>query len=234
MKNFDPMSVKAILFDKDGTLFDFQKTWAPWAKTLITRLAEGDVVLTQDISHVLGYEFELARFKPDSISVSCTPDEQIELLKPLLPHLSKEELKDKLVVGQADVSPIPITGLTTMLDGLVLKEVRLGVVTNDFEAGARLQLEQAHIQDYFDVVIGFDSGFGGKPAPDGCLAGARMLGCAAEQTVMVGDSLHDLQAGRSAGMPTIGVLTGTATKTDLAPHADVVVSDVSEIEQFFR
>ena len=46
---------------------------------------------------------------------------------------------------------------------------------------------------------------------------------------MVGDSTHDLMAGRAAGMPTIGVLTGMAGAATLAPYADIVLSNIGEI-----
>jgi phosphoglycolate phosphatase len=46
---------------------------------------------------------------------------------------------------------------------------------------------------------------------------------------MVGDSTHDLRAGRAAGMRTIGVLTGMARAQALAPLADVVLRDIGEI-----
>ena len=43
---------------------------------------------------------------------------------------------------------------------------------------------------------------------------------------MVGDSRHDLQAGRAAGMVTLGVLTGPATAAELADVADAVLPDI--------
>ena len=44
---------------------------------------------------------------------------------------------------------------------------------------------------------------------------------------MIGDSAHDLASGRAAGMPTVAVLTGPASRDDLAPHADVVLADIA-------
>ena len=61
------------------------------------------------------------------------------------------------------------------------------------------------------------------------LAFAKQIGVAPERIVMVGDSTHDLFAGRAAGMKTIGVLTGMAVEGDLAPHADVVLPDIGHI-----
>jgi phosphoglycolate phosphatase len=46
---------------------------------------------------------------------------------------------------------------------------------------------------------------------------------------MVGDSTHDLLAGRAAGMRTVGVLTGLAPEAVLAPHADVVFPNIGHL-----
>ena len=58
---------------------------------------------------------------------------------------------------------------------------------------------------FFKHIIGYDSGFGSKPDPDICLAFCSKSGLQPESVLMVGDSLHDMQAGRSAGMNTVGV-----------------------------
>ena len=50
-----------------------------------------------------------------------------------------------------------------------------------------------------------------------------------ERVVMVGDSTHDLLAGRAAGMQTLGVLTGIAERPELAPLADAVLPDIGHI-----
>jgi phosphoglycolate phosphatase len=46
---------------------------------------------------------------------------------------------------------------------------------------------------------------------------------------MVGDSRHDLQAGRAAGMRTVAVLTGIATSPDLRDLADVILPDIGHL-----
>jgi phosphoglycolate phosphatase len=46
---------------------------------------------------------------------------------------------------------------------------------------------------------------------------------------MVGDSRHDLQAGRAAGMRTVAVLTGIAKAADLADLADVILPDIGAL-----
>ena len=83
--------------------------------------------------------------------------------------------------------------------------------------------------DLFDFVAGCDSGYGGKPAPGQLLAFAAAVGVDPSQAVMVGDSLHDLHAGLAAGMKRAAVLTGIAEAAELAPHADVVLPDISHL-----
>jgi phosphoglycolate phosphatase len=85
------------------------------------------------------------------------------------------------------------------------------------------------VLDAFDFIAGFDSGFGGKPAPGQLLRFCEDLMLKPAHCAMVGDSLHDLHAGRAAGMTTIGVLTGPASRADLAPHADFVMDTIAEI-----
>ena len=65
-----------------------------------------------------------------------------------------------------------------------------------------------------------------------CLAFAAHIGVEPCRIAMVGDSLHDLQAGRAAGMTTIGVLTGLAEADALAPMADVILPDIGHIPEW--
>ena len=46
---------------------------------------------------------------------------------------------------------------------------------------------------------------------------------------MVGDSTHDLIAGRRAAMRCVGVLTGLADTEDLLPHADAVLENIGAL-----
>jgi len=46
---------------------------------------------------------------------------------------------------------------------------------------------------------------------------------------MVGDSTHDMAAGRAAGFTCVAVLTGVADAVDLAPHADAVLPDIAAL-----
>jgi phosphoglycolate phosphatase len=61
------------------------------------------------------------------------------------------------------------------------------------------------------------------------LAFAAQTGLDPARIAMIGDSTHDLDAGRAAGMVTVAVLTGPASAESLAPHADVVLPDIGHL-----
>lgn len=103
------------------------------------------------------------------------------------------------------------------------------MATNDAIAPARAHLSDAGIDGLFDFIAGSDSGHGAKPEPGQMLAFAAASGLAPYRIAMVGDSAHDLHAGRAAGMICVGVLTGMAGPDTLAPLADVVLPDIGHL-----
>ena len=105
----------------------------------------------------------------------------------------------------------------------------LGVATNDAEAAAQSQLRGLGLGGYFDFLAGADSGHGAKPDPGQCLAFCAATGMQPAQVAMIGDSTHDLHAGAAAGMVPVAVLSGPATREDLAPHAAVVLPDIGHL-----
>lgn len=221
--------IEAILFDKDGTLFDFHATWSVWARRLLSELAEGDAERATRLGRAVGFDMEAGSFAPDSPIVAHTPDEIALDLLPLLPGKSIAALVSLMNAQAAEVHPTPAVPLAPFLAGLRRRGFRLGVATNDAEAATRAQLAAAGVAGLFDFIAGFDSGYGGKPAPGMMRAFAAAMGLDPARVLMVGDSRHDLVAGRAAGMRCVAVLTGLAPEAELAPLADAVLPDIGHL-----
>ncbi|MEY8839934.1 HAD family hydrolase, partial [Cribrihabitans sp. XS_ASV171] len=169
---------------------------------------------------------------PDSVVIAATPAEIAEVLHPEMQHLSPVEIVDLLNDEAARVRQVEAVALDPFLRDLRARGLRLGVATNDAEAPALEHLGRAGVQGHFDFIAGFDSGHGAKPLPGQLLAFADHVGIAPERVAMVGDSLHDLVAGRAAGMATVGVLTGIADEAELAPQADAVLPDIGHLPRW--
>ncbi len=223
------MPIDAIVFDKDGTLFDFANTWGAFGRLMLMRLAKNDADRAAELGQVIGFDLDTETYAYDSIVIAATVEEIAEVLLPHVAGMTLDALVD-LMNAEAAVAPqAPAVPLGPFLSGLKQSGLKLGVATNDSEHPALQHLESAGIKDHFDFVAGYDSGHGFKPGPGQLLAFAAHVGVQPDRIAMVGDSLHDLQAGRAAGMITIGVLTGLAEADALAPMADVVLPNIGHI-----
>ncbi|MDA9865581.1 HAD family hydrolase [bacterium] len=220
--------VEAIVFDKDGTLFDFQSTWAPVFVKLLDMLALD--TSHEETAKALHFDLANMRFQPDSVFVAGTSGEVAETLAQVTGRdkIALEQVLRHVGKGAQQMPAVPLAPCL----GALAQNFTLGLVTNDDEASARAHLAQEGVLELFDFVAGYDSGFGGKPAPGQLLAFSRSTGVAADVTLMVGDSRHDLAAGRAAGMGTVGVLTGVAGKAELSDLADVILQDIGQLHSW--
>jgi len=222
-------AIRGIVFDKDGTLFDFQLTWGGWARGMIADLAGGDPSRADDMAAAMAFDPVAGRFRPESPVIAGTGDEVAELLLPFVPGQpgGLAGLSQRLAHAAQSAPLAEAVPLAPLLARLRSAGLRLGVATNDHEATARRHLA-AHLGG-LDFIAGFDSGHGGKPAPGMLLAFCRACALPPDAVLMVGDSRHDLIAGRAAGMRTLAVLTGVAGADELAPLADAVRPDIGHL-----
>ena len=218
--------IEAILFDKDGTLFDFQATWTLPYHLALEELAPGP--LHAAASDVLGFDTRAGRFRPESPVIASTTSEVANLLSPVIDKAPGEIISILNRIGQG-TRQVEAVDLRACLSVLRERYV-LGLVTNDSEAPARAHLEEAGVAEHFAFVAGYDSGFGAKPAPGQLLAFADETGVPVQATLMVGDSRHDLMAAREAGMIPVGVLTGVAEASELRDLAQVILPDIGHLE----
>jgi len=222
------MRADGILFDKDGTLFDFDATWVAWIEAAIARWAGDDAGRRRAMADAVGFDLDRRVFDHSSVIIAGTPQEAAEAVAPVL-GMGVAELAAQMNEEAARAPMVEAVALSPLLSALRRQGLRLGVATNDGEAPARAHLVAAGVLDRFDFIAGSDTGHGAKPEPGMCAAFAAAVALAPGRVVMVGDSRHDLLAGRAAGMQVVGVLTGPASADDLAPFADAVLPDIGHL-----
>lgn len=106
----------------------------------------------------------------------------------------------------------------------------LAVVTSKLEVGARRALKFARIEECFEAVVGIDHTAKHKPEPEPVWHALERLGMPRERAMFVGDSTHDMHAGRAAGVYTVAVLWGPYTREQLEPTApDAFIAAFDEL-----
>ena len=223
------MRIRGVVFDKDGTLFDFRASWSGWAMNLLVELSRDDLNLARTVGARLGFDLDSGRFEAGSPLVAGTPQSILEELQREFSDWSDTEMASLIYTCSINAKMVEAVPLHDLLGNLHGRGYKLGVATNDAEGTAMAHLETAGVADHFDFVAGFDSVQNPKPEPDMLLAFCRETGIPPEETVMVGDSLSDMIAGINARMHTVGVLTGGEGRARLSSWADAVLDNIGLI-----
>ena len=224
---------RGILFDKDGTLLDFNQTWLDAYFQAAEFLAQS--VNRPQLARSLlvngGYIPETGGWVRDCLLASGSNDQIVafweeQIGKPLGPE-QLTGMRD--IFGSAGKNPVPVLpDMRGFLGSLKESGLVLGVATMDDERHAHSTLDRMGIRDLFDFVCGADSGFGVKPEPGMVNGFAHHCNLSTTEVIMVGDSPRDLNMGRNAGAALSGgVLTGAHERSELESLADYVFDDIA-------
>jgi len=229
------MPIRAILFDKDGTLVDFQRTWGPATHTVLTRLCNGNGATFDRLCAVSLYDPAERRLLPGSPVVIETTYGYGKLWAEVLGVPLTREFADRIdgMFFQTTLDHLtPLGDVKVLLSNLAARGLRLGLMTNDADLNTRAQLRQLGLDGLLEFVAAYDSGHGHKPDPDPVLAFAAFAKVAPAQVAVVGDTEHDLVAARAAGALAVGVLSGPVPRERLEPHADVLLPSIAALDDW--
>lgn len=106
----------------------------------------------------------------------------------------------------------------------------MAVVTNKPEAFSRTIIEGLGLAGYFRYILGYDTVERKKPHPEGILRVLRDLDVEPARAVMVGDSPHDIAAGKAAGTVTVAATYGFKPLEELVTaRPDYFIHDILEL-----
>ena len=229
------MPIRAILFDKDGTLVDIQLTLGPATCDVLWKLSSGDHAMLARLAELTRVDTVARRLMPGCPVISEATDVYGRtwaraLGRSYTPDFEREI--DRLFLETTLEHLHPIGTPHAVLSALRQGDYRLGIMTNDADANTRAQMQRLGIAGLVEFVAGYDSGFGQKPDAAPVLAFASAVGVASNEIAVVGDSPHDLIAARAAGAVAIGVLSGPNGADVLAPHADALIPSIMKLAEW--
>lgn len=212
----DPL--RLVLFDVDGTLVDSQHAIVE-AMGEAARATGQVAPPREEIMHVVGLSLPgaIARLFPE-----LPPGAQANLVEAY--RQSYTSARDR------DGTPPLYGGVKDALDRLAARDtVLMGTATGMSRRGMARVIEAHGLQGYFATTQTADDQ-PSKPDPAMVLAALADTGVAAEHAVFVGDTVYDVQAGRAAGVFTIGVTWGYHSADDLArAGAGAVIETVADL-----
>ncbi len=124
-------------------------------------------------------------------------------------------------------------GVREGLDYLSSQGYYLGCVTNKATQFTHPLLKELGIFDYFKIVISGDTLTKKKPDPMPLLYGAEYFGVRPEECLMIGDSVSDVKASRSAGFDIICMSYGYNHGNNIADEKpDLVIDSMTELGKY--
>ena len=206
--------IRAVLYDFDGTLADSTELiMRCYRHTMTTHLGE----CPPDEEWLSGFGTPLA----DQIArFARTPDETRAMLDTYREH------QDSLL--EAALQPYP--GAEEVLAELERRGVPMAIVTSRLRHATLRGLDICGLSRHFEVIITPEDVRNAKPHPEPVLLALERLGVPAAEALFVGDSPHDIAAGRAAGTRTAGVLWGPfARRTLEEAGADFLLTRQDEL-----
>ena len=233
------MTYKGIVFDKDGTLIDFNPTWLPVYRYAALEFANNNRPLADELLNQHGYDSGTGQFIGGSLLAAGNNHDIAHAWARHLTDVDDEiEIEtmsvrlNQIFGQQVALSATPVQGLKATLQHLTKAGLKLGVATSDSYQGIHSSLQSFDVISEFEFLCGYDSGHGLKPDPGMVLAFCAAMSLEPAEVIVIGDNRHDIEMGRNAQVGyCIGVLTGTSTRDELEDLADVVFDDITDLVQ---
>ena len=239
------MAIRGIIFDKDGTLFDYAEVWGPtikeYAKTILmtfdvrnqdeARQRIYEIVGIDDKGnsypegflfnhdHIVRIFFKILAF---CIHNRISPWKMYRLLMKLLNSKNRQiyfKLKDM------DFSPVQKLMKALKDDGMTI-----GLVTNDITANTKVFLDLMGIAGYVSFLRTKESNCKGKPNDESIRQFSSLFWMTRDEICLVGDSIVDMEYARRGRVGyTVAVLTGYGLREKLEEYADVVYDRIEDL-----
>jgi len=211
------MNVRAVFFDLDGTLIDSLDDLADAINYMLADLGRAEAATTE-IRSLLGKGARnLVQRILGTADAALIEQGLASFLEYNRNHIAD---KSRLYPGAREI-----------LEMLTAHNISLAAISNKNEGLSKLILEALGIDSFFDIICGGDTFEEMKPSPLPLLKVVEHFAVPASCTVMVGDSINDVQAGIRAGITTIGCSWGYGNREELR-EANYVAASCHEVARF--
>jgi phosphoglycolate phosphatase-like HAD superfamily hydrolase len=237
IKNFKP---QAIIFDKDGTLIDFDAMWGGWTVHLAEQLQQASRVdVREALCLAMGYDETrkkvLANGMLASNPMARLYDLTIEVMRSsgLGGQAAAKVVEQVWCIPDPVILAKPFTDMRALFGQFTEGGIKIAIATADDRASTQAMVDAFDIEEYISCMACADDGIPSKPAPDMVISLCRKMDVELSNVMVIGDTTSDLKMARAAGAGlAVGVLSGVSSARDLVPFADILIESIDELNEY--
>src|SRR5205085_1348932 len=214
--------VHAVIFDLDGVLADSEPWWNKIDAQLLREYGKKNYH-GEYHREVLGVSYRLAvEFYKKKFVISAPTE---ELMK------RRGEIATEYFANRVGLFP----STKDVLNELREMKLRLALATSSVSASARPFLDRHQLTQFFDVIITGDEIERGKPEPDIYLRTAEKIGIAANECLVIEDSLSGIAAAKAANMRVAAIPDRRfVDPREYEKKSDYLLRDLADVRALLR
>jgi len=231
---------QAIIFDKDGTLIDFDAMWGGWVLYLAGQLKSvSGIEVRESLCLAMGYDEPNKKVLAHGMMAASPMSKLYQLTIEVMQSqgLSADDAARVVEEGWCIPDPVtlakPFTDLWDLFHKLHQQNIKIGIATSDDRAPTQAMIEAFDFEEFITSMVCADDGIPSKPAPDMVTTICQRMNIDPAKVMVIGDTTSDMKMARAAGAGlVVGVLSGVSAAKDLIPYADVIIDSVDDLHAY--
>ncbi|MEH7273666.1 HAD family hydrolase [Neobacillus vireti] len=227
--------IKGILFDKDGTLIEFNSFWVESAYSMIDSFVneyskDNRIEKNLEIAHLIGLDGN--DVKEDALLAAYTSEDLANVISHSLQvekHLIHKRINDffyEEVVNRSDQMKA-VGNLVLLFKKLKELHFRIGVVTADNLNVTQFTLKKLGINEYVDFIATADT-YKKKPNVEAMQVFCDKYNLQRNEVIHIGDTMVDMEFAKH-GLLGVGVLSGVSSEVTLRKFTPYVIETVEHL-----
>ena len=213
------MTIKAVIFDLDGTLVDSAPDLMLATNHVLSRL-ERRAITMDEVRSFVGHGARALIARGCAATGEAIDEKTLDFYFAEFLRFYEKNIA---------VDSVAFPGVIDLLQRCSAGGLKMGVCTNKLEGLSVRLLQALGMEKYFGAIVGPDTISIAKPDPAPYLETARRLAIESKNSLMVGDSETDILTARAVGVPVIAVTFGYTQKPVATYNPDYLVSHFDEI-----
>jgi HAD superfamily hydrolase (TIGR01509 family) len=215
-------SIKAAIFDLDGTLVEFNLDYKSIRGDVRGYLLHLGIPPSLLSSKDTIFE-SLKKAEIFSLNSSKSSDSLIEMRKGVLAIADKYELE---AARSTDLLP----GVRETLKNLKNLNLRIGLFTLSGDKSVNYLLKRFKLENFFSVTVPRNQVNYVKPNPEHLETALKVLDVTPKETIVIGDGIMDMKTANELNATAIGLTTGTSTGEQLTKHgANYIITSITDL-----